>query len=86
MGEVVGIVATIAEVALNILAWVGLSQRWRPRGEEAKEDSLACLACGKEIPEEQSRCPACEWSYDGEGPAGSVPCQAPKNPCRVGNH
>jgi hypothetical protein len=55
VGEVVGIVATIAEVALNILAWVGLSQRRRPRGEEAKEDSLACLACGKEIPDTRTR-------------------------------
>jgi hypothetical protein len=30
-------------------------------------DSANCLSCGKPLPEDEDRCPACGWSYDGQG-------------------
>jgi hypothetical protein len=37
--------------------------------EESGEESIVttCLACGTPIPEDSNRCPACGWSYGGEG-------------------
>jgi hypothetical protein len=66
MSELVQLIAIIAEIALGIFLSVPPSQARKSGSDEAKEDSLACLACRKEIPEGQSRCPACGWSYDGE--------------------
>ncbi len=31
-------------------------------------DATACLVCGTALTEEESRCPACGWSYLGDGP------------------
>lgn len=36
-----------------------------PDGEEGAGDLEACLACGKELASEESRCPACGWTFGG---------------------
>ncbi len=35
--------------------------------EDDDEDETGfCLACGEELPEDESKCPSCGWSYDDE--------------------
>jgi len=36
------------------------------RETEDDSEGTVCLACGTKIPEDQSRCPSCGWSYTGE--------------------
>jgi hypothetical protein len=35
-----------------------------PRKDDADEST--CLSCGKDIPPDKTRCPACGWSWGGE--------------------
>ena len=38
--------------------------------EEAdRSDTTPCLACGEPMPEDQSACPACGWSYTADSEA-----------------
>jgi hypothetical protein len=34
--------------------------------EDDEEDTSVCLACGEEIPEDETKCPGCGWSYEDE--------------------
>jgi uncharacterized protein YbjQ (UPF0145 family) len=36
----------------------------KKRARVPDDDPLKCLNCGASIPQEQSKCPACGWSYD----------------------
>jgi hypothetical protein len=65
MSEVAALLACLAEVALTLLACVGLPLGSGPPPEQEVADVLACLACKQVIPEGQARCPACGWTYAG---------------------
>lgn len=45
--------------------------RFGPQGKDALPEpvggAFACLACGATIPRDESKCPACGWSYTDEG-------------------
>ena len=58
MSEVLEIVGYLVELALSVLIW-----RRNSRREKEGEEVLACLACNEKIPEGQSRCPGCGWTY-----------------------
>jgi len=64
MSEVLEVVVYLVELALWLLIW-----RKNCRREKEGKDDLACLACKQKIPEGQSRCPACGWSYRGAAAA-----------------
>ena len=54
-----------AEAATEVLA-----ARQNPPSEAEEDDEpenapAGCLSCGKEIPEGESKCPACGWTYEG---------------------
>jgi hypothetical protein len=57
-----------AEHALTILDDMREKARERREAEEEEDDDerVRCLACGAKIPENQTRCPSCGWSYTGE--------------------
>jgi hypothetical protein len=63
MSEVLEVVVYLVELALWLLIW-----RRKSRGEK-EEEVLACLACNQKIPAEESRCPACGWTYRGASAA-----------------
>lgn len=53
-----------AEVALFHLNKTQSKRRERAARDDFGEET--CLACGADIPEEATTCPACGWSYDNE--------------------
>jgi predicted nucleic acid-binding Zn ribbon protein len=55
-----------AERALSLLD--DMREKASQRSDREKDETHSeCLVCGAEIPEDQSRCPSCGWSYAGEG-------------------
>lgn len=63
-----------AEEALNLLEDMRHKASERLDDEDDEEDGpyTECLVCGAEIPEEQSCCPCCGWSYAPEETAISA--------------
>lgn len=53
------------EKALNLLEEIRdkAMLRWDDEDDEEVEPYTECLVCGVEIPEDQTRCPSCGWSY-----------------------
>jgi hypothetical protein len=39
------------------------SERLENKDDEEEESYTECLVCGAEIPEDESQCPCCGWSY-----------------------
>lgn len=54
-----------AEAAKEILEELKPSQGNSQSGDMEEEITL-CLACGQEIPEVESKCPSCGWSFEDE--------------------
>jgi hypothetical protein len=53
---------TQAETAAALLKHMR-SERQRRRQQTGSADANMCLACGAVLPEEESQCGACGWSY-----------------------
>jgi hypothetical protein len=53
------------EEALDLLGEMRDKASWR-LDDEGDDTYTECLVCGAEIPEEQSRCSSCGWSYTPE--------------------
>jgi hypothetical protein len=43
------------------------ARRTKRSPEREDDESSVCLACGRNIPEDESQCPVCGWSYGDEG-------------------
>jgi hypothetical protein len=54
-----------AGAAAELLAHHGHTLRDDTPDDDDAPDPITCLECGKEIPEGQSKCPACGWTYAG---------------------
>jgi hypothetical protein len=63
-----------AERALEVLDDMKEKARERREAESEDDEGERCLACGTKIPEDESRCPSCGWSYAQEehGANGSL--------------
>jgi hypothetical protein len=55
-----------AKWALEFLAHEQLARSERPVRRSDEDENLDCLSCGEELPEWETRCPICGWSYDAE--------------------
>ncbi len=55
-----------AERALALIEQIR-DQAGKRRDAKDHAEETECLACGAKIPEDQSRCPSCGWSYADEG-------------------
>lgn len=61
-----------AEQAAGLIAEMRAHHRPSPETAESAEGTN-CLSCGAPLPENQSVCPACGWSYNTEEGAAGVP-------------
>jgi hypothetical protein len=52
-----------ADQAAELLSQHGHTITSAEPDDEAAPDKITCLECGTEIPEGQSKCPACGWTY-----------------------
>ncbi len=52
-----------AEAALEVLDKLKPTPLDRQTPETEEDDVTMCLACGQEIPETESQCPSCGWSF-----------------------
>jgi hypothetical protein len=55
-----------AEDAAAVLARQAQARPRERPAEAAEAEANPCLACGADLPEDESQCPACGWSYAGE--------------------
>jgi hypothetical protein len=70
-----GVRVQVAEAdfdAAKLLA-SGLKPESAPKAMPPDPDAIECCCCGALMASGQSRCSACGWSYEDEGPAGGRP-------------